>query len=114
MVIHINPFVEQRKQLKLMLLDMIKRYGELDAERIIALFSLKTGLKRETIKEYWKELEEAGVIENGRLVVDYGKHKRGIEAAERLNKQRVRDDGTSEDIRKENNRNESETSEVKS
>ena len=39
----------------------------MDIEQIIALFSLQTGLRRATIKEYLEELKEAGVIdENGR------------------------------------------------
>jgi len=58
-----NPFVAQRKAMKLELINMIKDKGEVEKEKIIALFSLKTGLKRATILEYWEELEQAGLIE---------------------------------------------------
>jgi len=67
-----NPFVEQRKQYKLKLLDLIKRNPNIDKEQLIALFSLQTGLKRDTIKEYLSELEEAGILEQ-----DVGVHTEG-------------------------------------
>jgi hypothetical protein len=58
-----NPFVAQRRQHKLELAEFIKKNPYMERERVIALFSLRTGLKRETIKKYLEELEEAGVLE---------------------------------------------------
>lgn len=53
--------------MKLKLWDLIKRNKNIEIEQLIALFSLQTGLKLATVREYLKELEAAGVIDkNGR------------------------------------------------
>ena len=65
-----NPFVEQRKRHKLDLYDLIKKNRGVSKEQLIALFSLRTGLKRETIKGYIEELKEAGLIMEDERVFD--------------------------------------------
>jgi len=65
MPVNFNPFVEQRRLHKLKLLDMIQKNKGMEREQLIALFSLQTGLKRQTVKEYIDELEEAGILQNG-------------------------------------------------
>lgn len=91
-----NPFIAQRKQHKLQLLGMIDQLKGRSVEQIIALFSLKTGLKRSTIREYWHELEDAGVIENGKRLVDPIKSERSREAIKQINERRAGADTTSE------------------
>lgn len=70
MAVIFNPFVEQRRLHKLRLLDLIKKNPTLDREQIIAVFSLQTGLKRATIKEYLSELEESGISMTDERVPD--------------------------------------------
>ena len=54
-----NPFVEQRKMMKMQLFNLMKRNPEIPEDRIIAIFSLKTGLKEKTCREYLRELKAA-------------------------------------------------------
>jgi len=58
-----NPFVEHRRLHKVQLLELIQKTKNLPIEQVIAIFSLKTGLKRATIREYLDELEEAGLFD---------------------------------------------------
>lgn len=88
MTLNINPFTAQRKRNKLELADFIRHNPELEPERIIALFSLKTGLRPATIKEYWDELFEAGIIENDWRNPADRRIERGREIARQINERR--------------------------
>jgi len=59
----INPFLEMRKRLKLGLLDFLEQNKNMPLRQALAIYSLKTGLKLRTIKAYYVELLEAGLIE---------------------------------------------------
>jgi len=61
-MLQFNPFVEQRRRMKLDLLEMMQRNPEMEESQIVALFSLKTGLKRDTIRLMLEELQEAGLF----------------------------------------------------
>ena len=58
-----NPFVEQRKIMKLMLIKMLQENKEVSEDKIIAIFCLKTGLREKTAREYLKEIKMALEIE---------------------------------------------------
>jgi hypothetical protein len=58
-----NPFVEQRKAMKMQLMKFMLENKGMSEDKIIAIFSLKTGLKGKTIKEYIEEIKEALEIE---------------------------------------------------
>ena len=66
MALTLNPFVAQRREMKLRLLDLIQKHQNTPQRQIIGLFSLQTGLKKERIIEYWNELEDSGLIDDGR------------------------------------------------
>jgi hypothetical protein len=58
-----NYFVDVRRQTKNQLLEYIKEHSEWDKKRILAQFSLRTGLKVSTLEVYYNELFDAGMIE---------------------------------------------------
>jgi len=45
------------------LMKVVQENPEMDEQRIVALFSMKTGLKTETINGYLKEIKDAFGIE---------------------------------------------------
>ena len=59
----LNPFVEQRKAMKMMMFDMIKKDPTIQKKQIIGLFCLRTGVKKARAQEYWEELEDSGILE---------------------------------------------------
>ena len=59
----INPVLEMRRRLKLGLLEFLEQNKNMPLRQAIAIYSLKTGLKIQTIKQYLKELIEANLIE---------------------------------------------------
>ena len=50
-------YTEERKRNKIKLTEMIKKNPEVEELRIIALFSMQTGLSHTRIKEYIEELK---------------------------------------------------------
>jgi len=60
-----NPFVSQRREMKLRFLDLIKTHPNIEKKQLIGLFSLQTGLRKARLLEYWDELVEAGMIDDG-------------------------------------------------
>jgi len=58
-----NPFVEQRKIMKSMLIKMLSENKEVSEDKILAIFCLKTGLREKTAREYLKEIRMALEIE---------------------------------------------------
>lgn len=58
----VNPFVEQRKENKMKLIDLYTKNTDMSKDKILGLFCLQTGVKLRTAMEYWKELEMAGLI----------------------------------------------------
>lgn len=58
-----NYFVAVRKIEKQRLLDFIKNHKEMTIKKILALFSLQTGLKITTLETYVRELQDAEMIE---------------------------------------------------
>ena len=58
-----NPFVEQRKNMKSMLIRMLSENKEVSEDKVIAIFCLKTGLREKTAREYLKEIRMALEIE---------------------------------------------------
>jgi hypothetical protein len=56
-------FTETRKFTKQRLLDFIKNNRSMPIEKILAIFSLQTGLKTSTLQVYVMELKEAGVLD---------------------------------------------------
>lgn len=74
----INPFVEQRKRMKLLLLKMLEENKEMPRKKVLALFSLKTGISIKTAKRYLEELEEV-VIDEEEEERTYNKQKTLIE-----------------------------------
>lgn len=97
MTLIFNPIIAQRKEDKLKLLEMIQSMPDAPNKQIIALFSLKTGYRRGTLREMWHELEDAGVIEDGRRLVDPAKSERSRQAVELLNRRRAGAGADSED-----------------
>ena len=92
----INPFVAQRREMKLRLLDLIKNQPEMEMTQLVALFSLQTGLKKARVLEYWQELVEAGLLrENGRDSAKRGP-ERASEEHERSDDGRFRASANSE------------------
>ena len=65
MTMDLNPFVAQRRDMKLRLLDLIQKHPEMEEKQIVGLFSLQTGLRKARVLEYWQELIDSGVLENG-------------------------------------------------
>lgn len=63
MVTDFNPFVAQRRKDKLELLEMVRKNKGMDERQLIALFSLRTGLRRQTVREMLDELVDAGVFD---------------------------------------------------
>lgn len=57
-----NYFVSIRKYEKQRLLDFIKKHKEMKIKKILALFSLQTGLKVTTLETYLRELKDAELI----------------------------------------------------
>lgn len=109
MTLIFNPMLAQRKEDKLKLLAMIQEMRDSPNTQIIALFSLKTGYRRGTIREMWHELEDAKVIEDGRRLVDPVKSERSREAIELINKRRLRASADSKDAGAESQGQEAET-----
>jgi hypothetical protein len=60
----VNPFCETRKLAKLKLLDLLLNNGHVSTARLLATFSLKTGLRLKTVLEYVSELEDTGLLCN--------------------------------------------------
>ena len=58
-----NPFVEQRKAMKMQLIRFMSENKGMSEDKLIAIFSLRTGLKGKTIREYIGEIKEALEIE---------------------------------------------------
>lgn len=58
-----NYFVNARRIDKNFLMDFIKEHPDQDVNKLLALYSLKTGLKMTTLKVYLRELKEAGVLD---------------------------------------------------
>jgi len=58
----VNYFVEKRRQDKQRLLKLFNDNSEMEEKKIIAIFSLQTGYKIETIRQMVEELREAEVI----------------------------------------------------
>lgn len=58
-----NPFVETRKQMKQLLFQMLNSNKNLDEDKIIGLFCLKTGIHEKTARQYLKELKDVFLIE---------------------------------------------------
>jgi hypothetical protein len=52
-----NPALEARKQHKVKLLELIQHNGETPLKKLVAVYSLKTGLSMSKIFEYISELE---------------------------------------------------------
>jgi len=87
----LNPIVEIRRQNKLRLYELLRNEGELSAERLIALFSLQTGLRRRTVLEYVDELIEAGLIDECKRVHTKDEPER-LRRAHKPSKYKVADD----------------------
>ena len=58
-----NPFVEQRKAMKIQLMKFMRGNQGMEEKRIVALFSMKTGLRTETIRSYLTEIKDAMELE---------------------------------------------------
>ena len=58
----LNSLVSARKERKLKLIELIQNLQPVEEQRLMGIFSLKTGLKFKTINEYLKELEAGGLI----------------------------------------------------
>ena len=58
----LNPFVEQRRVMKMLLLKTIEQCNMQTKKMIIGIFCLKTGVKKARAEEYWDELEDSGVL----------------------------------------------------
>jgi len=64
--------VELRKAYKQKLLDLIRNHDGEKLSKVIAIFSLQTGMKFSTIQDMARELQEAGLftLENGLIKVE--------------------------------------------
>jgi len=78
-----NPALRERRRRKLELLELIKEEKHAPLQKILALYSLKTGLKRNTVVEYYKELLEAGVIQDNEYTIDKRGNFQRLEGAKR-------------------------------
>jgi len=58
----VNYFVHVRQKTKLQLMDFITGNQDKPMKQILALFSLKTGLKTSTLATYLRELKDANMI----------------------------------------------------
>lgn len=54
-----NPFVTQRRVMKNLLWRIWRENPNLSEEKILALFSLKTGISEKTARQYLKEIKTA-------------------------------------------------------
>jgi len=52
-----NPFVIERKRNKEILARIWREHLDLDEEKIIAIFSAKTGISEKTTRQYLKEIK---------------------------------------------------------
>lgn len=59
----VNYFVDVRKTTKQMLLKFIEENKDKPVKQILALFSLRVGLKVSTLEIYLQELIDAGLVE---------------------------------------------------
>ncbi|MBS3050656.1 MAG: hypothetical protein J4400_00710 [Candidatus Aenigmarchaeota archaeon] len=57
-----NYFVEKRRQDKQKLLQIFRENPEEKENRLVAVFSLQTGYRLETVKRMIEELREAGLV----------------------------------------------------
>ena len=58
-----NPALEARKQHKVKLLELIQDNGETPLRKLVAVYSLKTGLSMSRIFEYINELDSLDCVE---------------------------------------------------
>ena len=58
-----NYFVAVRKVEKQRLLDFINEHKEMPLKKVLALFSLQTGMRTTTLETYVKELKDAELVE---------------------------------------------------
>jgi len=58
-----NPALEARKQHKVKLLELIQDNGETPLRKLVAVYSLKTGLSMSRIFEYISELDSLDCVE---------------------------------------------------
>ena len=58
-----NYFVSIRKIEKQRLLNFIKQNPNMPIKKVLALFSLQTGMKTSTLQTYIRELQDAELIE---------------------------------------------------
>lgn len=59
----VDFYTDLRKLKKQQFLEFIKGNPDIPIEKICAIFSMKTGNKATTLKIYYNELKEAGLIE---------------------------------------------------
>ena len=58
----VSYFVSVRQQMKVQLLEFINANNDKPMKQILALFSLKVGLKTSTLEQYLKELKDANLV----------------------------------------------------
>jgi DNA-binding IclR family transcriptional regulator len=56
-------FTKGRLERKQALLEMVQKFSPIEEEKLLGVFSLKTGLTFKKIREYLDELVSAGLIE---------------------------------------------------
>lgn len=57
-----NYFVNIRQQIKIELLDFINKNTDKEIDKVLALFSFKTGYSVRILNVYLEELKEAGLV----------------------------------------------------
>jgi len=52
-----NPFVRERYRNKLILSELLQKHKGIELDRLLAIFSAKTGLSMKTCKQYYDEIK---------------------------------------------------------
>ena len=66
----LDPWQVKRKQRIAFIMELLRSKGEFDLNQFLGLMSTEHGIRRQTLKEYLKDLQDYGVIEvkDGKIV----------------------------------------------
>jgi len=66
----LDPWQVKRKQRIAFIMELLRSKGEVDVNQFLGLMSTEHGIRRQTLKEYLKDMQDYGVIEvkDGKIV----------------------------------------------
>lgn len=59
----LDPWQVKRKQRIAFIMELLRSQGEVDVDQFLGSMSTEYGIRRQTLKEYLKDLQDYGVIE---------------------------------------------------